>query len=267
MRSHIIIVTIVVLLCSSARAQQTPVYKGDYLGPDSLVLKEWLWVGFRLQVMTTMHFGDLTLDYATGTAPGSEPLSMRTTGGFGIGGGSMGIVEVRVPNTDLAFVVGGGLDYRYATSRASEIITADIYAYNAIFEAVSKQLYGVFTIEGRYNITMNGWHVFAGIDAEVPISGNRASMWQHEISKGEKPGEEPGAPQTSIKYRTEIDYLMRFGGHIGFGKDLMVGLFGYKNQLLTPYLLLSAGSPIASNPTPWNTLTIKAGATWRIGLF
>lgn len=262
--------TILALLCTltmASRGQGLP-YTGDYLGPDSLVVHEWLWLGFRAQVMTTVHFGDLTVEYATGTAPGAEPLAMTTTGGIGYGGGAQAVIEVRPsPTTPIAFLLGGGLDYRYATARASEVVTADIYAYNAIFEAVSKQLYATFTLEGRYNITINGWHLFAGVDAELPISGNRASMWQHEIPTGEKPGEDPGAPNTSIKYKTEIDYSMRIGGHIGFGKDMMVGLFGYRNQLLTPYVAVFAGSPITTTPTPWNMFNIKAGATWRIGLF
>lgn len=266
MRRPLSILAFMILMSMTSRGQGMP-YTGEFLGPDSLIVNEWLWLGFRAQVMTTVHFGDLTIEYATGTAPGAEPLAMTTTGGIGYGGGAQGVIEIRPIKAPYAFVLGGGLDYRYATSRASEVVTADIYAYNAIFEAVSKQLYATFTLEGRYNVSISGWHVFAGIDAELPISGDRASMWQHEISTGDKPGEDPGAPATSVKYKTEIDYQMRFGGHFGFGKDMMVGLFGYKNQLLTPYLAVFAGSPITSTPTPWNMLNIKAGATWRIGLF
>jgi hypothetical protein len=105
----------------------------------------------------------------------------------------------------------------------------------------------------------------AGVQVDVPVSDNRAALWQLEELDGTPTGE-PGYPTTSIRYGTTINYATRVGLTLGIGHDFMVGLYGYRSQLITPFASVVIGTPVTTTPTSWNGATFKLGVMWRTAL-
>lgn len=233
---------------------------------DSLRLREEWWIGGRVSGMLMTNFGTLTVGYAGGTAPGSKPLQTATSGGSGYGIGAQAVLEYRPHGSLLGAALGIGIDYRHATAESREFVSQGIFAYHARFEAVSDVAYATVSTEARFRIGATGAFILAGLQVDVPVTGDGATLWQHEESTGTAPGETPGAPNTSIKFATTIDYATRLGLNVGVGHDFMVGLFGYRSQLVTPFAILQAATPVTSVPTSWNGMILRMGIMWRSGL-
>jgi hypothetical protein len=232
---------------------------------DSLAVEEEWWLGGRMYGLLQSQFGQLTVQYVGGTAPGATRLSTPLTNGDGYGGGLQVVVEYRAPDRPWAFVAGLGAEYHYATATSEKFVSQGIYAYRARFEAVSSAFYLSPTFEVRHRIGSIGTFAMAGVQVDVPVSDNRAALWQHEELDGTPTGE-PGYPTTSIRYGTTINYATRVGLTLGIGHDFMVGLYGYRSQLITPFASVVIGTPVTTTPTSWNGATFKLGVMWRTAL-
>ncbi|HLP28707.1 MAG TPA: hypothetical protein VK147_08705 [Candidatus Didemnitutus sp.] len=233
---------------------------------DTLRLKEEWWIGASVSAHYAMGFGTLTVQYVGGTAPDAPTLSAQTQGGFGYGVAIAPSIEYRSYNSPLGLMLNLGVDYRYATSTSTTPVSNGIYAYNATFESNSSILYGTVTLLAKYSLGSRGFFVIGGPFLDLPLSSN-SYIWQHELlPPDEVVGEEPGFPNTSIKFATTPDMRPRVGFQIGFGTDIMTGLFGYTSQLVSPFILIQGATPVVSDPTAWNSLMFRGGVIWRVGL-
>lgn len=233
---------------------------------DSLVLRQEWWVGANISGFFQQNFGALTVQYVGSEAPGTTRLYANTQGGYGYGAGAGPIVEFRPFRSRLAYGLMLAGEYRTVRSESSTPIANDVYAFNAIFETHATAWYATVAPFVRYQLTAAGAYILGGITVDVPLMVTDAYVWQHELPTGEMPGTEPGGATTSIKFKTEVDMRVRFGMQLGLGHDFMIGLFGYKNQLISPYFVLQGGTPIVSSPTALNGLSARVGVLWRYGI-
>lgn len=233
---------------------------------DSLVLHHEWWLGLNTSAGYGMNFGTLTVPYVGGTSPGSEPIRAATQGGYGYGVGSGLALEYRPYQSPLGFILTAGAEWRWMQSESTQPVRNDIYAYNATFETQSRVIYAVVMLATKVQIFRNGTFLMAGINLDYPMKSLETTMWQHEIPDGKPTNDEPGAPQTSIKFATQIDFRPRLGLHVGIGHDILAGLFGYRSQLITPYVVLQGATPTVSDPTSWTGVNVRLGAIWRFGI-
>ncbi len=239
---------------------------GMSIPPDTLKLKEELWVGAAISANYAMGFGTMTVTYIGGTAPGSTGVTATTEGGYGYGISFMPSIEYRAVGSDLGLMLNLGVDYQVQVSSSTVPIANDEYAYNATFEAHSAIVYGSVAALAKFSFGGRGLFVIGGPVVSLPVWSD-SYLWQHEtLPEGQDVGEQPGFPNTSIKFDTEPQMRPRIGLQIGFGMDIMSGLFGYTGQLITPYVMLQGATPVVSDPTAWNSLFLRAGAMWRIGI-
>ncbi len=240
--------------------------EGLELPQDTLRLKEEWWLGASFSACYTMGFGTLTMQYLGGTAPDAPSLSAQTQGGYGYGLAFAPSIEYRAFRSPLGLMLNLGVDYRFSSSSSSSPVSNGIYAYNAFFEANSTVLYGTVSLIAKYSVGSRGFFVLGGPFADIPLSTS-SFVWQHEVlPDGSEVGELPGFPNTSIKFKTEPGIRPRVGFQIGFGTDILAGLFGYTKQLVSPYIILQGATPVVSDPTSWNSLMIRGGVIWRMGL-
>ena len=254
--------------CGTAIAQvfQTGVDDELKMPADTLVRKSEWWLGFNTSAYYAMNFGTLSVNILGGTAPGSPPFVVKPQGGYGYGAGIGPSLEYRPLFSDFGFVFNANAEYRYAQATTSVPIAYDVFAYNAIFEAQSQVLYLATSLSAKVQLSIEGAFVIAGITADLPLSPQETIVWQHEKWEGEAPSNLPGAPQTSIKWRTSVAYTPRVGLQFGIGQDFMVGMFGYRGQLLSPYIVIQGATPAVFDPTMWNNVNARLGVIWRAGL-
>lgn len=264
------IVLLVVLLCAGgtlgAQVFQTGVDDELKMPLDTLIRKSEWWLGFNTSAYYAKNFGTLSVNILGGTAPGSPPYVVKPEGGFGYGAGIGPSIEYRPTFSDIGFVFNANAEYRYAQANTSVPMAYDVFAYNAVYEVQSQVLYLATSLSAKMQMTVVGGFVIAGITADLPLTPQETIVWQHEIWEGEKPTNLPGAPQTSIKWKTNVEYSPRVGLQVGIGQDFMVGMFGYRGQLLTPYLVVQGATPIVFSPTMWHSISARLGVIWRAGL-
>lgn len=265
MKLRILTVWCVLVACSIGVSAQIRSTKPAFGQLDSLIVSEEWWLGGRLYGTLNQQFGTLTVQYVGGTAPGSTQLSTPLNNGDGYGGGMQAALEYRAPDRPWSFVFAIGAEYQYATSESPAFVNQGVFAYRARFEAVSSQWYLTPAFEARLRLNRIGTYLSGGFQVDLPLAGNASTLWQHEELDGATAGE-PGFPNTSIKYGTTINYSTRVNGTIGIGHDFMVGLYGYNQQLITPYFAVHVGTPITSNPTSWNGASFRIGMMWRRAL-
>jgi len=232
---------------------------------DSLVLREEWWVGGNISAFYQQNFGTLTVQYVGSDAPGSVRLNANTQGGYGYGAGMGPIVEYRPFRSPLAFGLMLAGEVRTIQSTSNTPVSNDIYAFNAIFETHLTAWYATVAPFVRYQVSPAGAYIFGGITVDVPVVIADVYVWQHELPVETPTGSEPGRALTSIKFKTEADMRVRFGMQLGVGHDIMVGLFGYKNQLISPYFVLQGGTPIVASPTALNGFIARVGFIWKYG--
>jgi hypothetical protein len=264
----IIVGVILMAAASTSHAQLMPgtTTDGMSIPPDTLKLTEEWWVGAAISANYAMGFGTMTVTYIGGTAPGSNGVIATTEGGYGYGIAFAPSIEYRAVGSALGLMVNVGVDYQAQVSTSTVPIANDEYAYNATFEANSAILYGSIAALAKYSFGGRGWFVIGGPTVSLPVWSD-SYLWQHEtLPDGQDVGEQPGFPNTSIKFDTEPEMRPRVGLQIGFGVDIMSGLFGYTGQLISPYVMLQGATPVVSDPTAWNSLFLRAGAIWRMGI-
>lgn len=234
---------------------------------DSLALIQEWWIGANASGFYQQNFGALSVQYVGSEAPGSVRLHANTEGGSGYGAGIGPVIEFRPLRSPLAYGLLLTGEWRTFRSESSTPVANDIYAFNAVFETNATAWYATISPFVRYQLSAPGAYVLCGITVDVPLKVTDTYVWQHESPKiGEAPGTEPGRALTSIKFKTDLDMRVRFGMQLGFGHDFMVGLFGYKNQLISPYFVLQGGTPIVSSPTALNGIIARVGVLWKYGL-
>ncbi len=234
---------------------------------DSLALRQEWWIGVNASGFYQQNFGALSVQYVGSEAPGSVRLHANTEGGSGYGAGIGPIAEFRPIRSRLAFGLLLAGEWRTFRSESTTPISNDIYAYNATFETHATAWYATISPFVRYQLNASGAYMLCGITVDVPLKVTDTYVWQHEVPHiGETPGTASGRALTSIKFQTELDMRVRFGMQLGFGHDFMVGLFGYKNQLISPYVVIQGGTPIVSSPTALNGLIARVGVLWKYGL-
>lgn len=250
----------------SAQIIQGDVSEGVELPADSLRLKEEWWVGANISAHYAMGFGTMTVQYGGGTSPNVPPLVAQTQGGYGYGIALAPSIEYRAIRSPLGIMLNMGVDYRHTTSNSTVPISNGIYAYNATFASTASVLYGTFSLLAKYSIGSRGFFVLGGPFLDIPLSSS-SYVWQHEtLPEGVEVGELPGFGNTSIKFNTNVNLRTRIGLEVGFGTDILVGLFGYTGQLITPYFMIQGATPVMVDPTPWNSLLVRLGVMWRVGL-
>jgi hypothetical protein len=265
-RNYIVAVFCAFLVAGPLAVQAQQTKKPDMVVVDSLFVNEVWWLGGRIYGTVMQQFGRLTMSYAGSTAPGATGLKAAMDGGSGYGGGFQAVVEYRAPDRPWTFVGGIGGEYRYATAESSTLVSEGIYAFNARYEGVSSVLYIVPAFEARLRLSKVGAYAMVGVQVDVPVLGEESALWQHEEANTPRPNGEPGFPNTSIKFRSSIEYSTRVGLQLGVGHDFMVGLFGYRKQLITPFASIYVGTPVTSVPTSWNSAMLRVGIMWRKGL-
>ncbi len=236
------------------------------LPPDSLHLKEEWWLGCSLAINYSYGFGTMSVRYVGGTAPDAGFATAQTQGGYGFGCMAAPTIEFRPRGSALGFALQLGADYQFQSSRSEIPVSNEPYAVNALFEVNSNIIYGAVTILAKYQTGIRGFFIAVGPTISLPLFTD-SYLWQHEVlPEGGEVGEEPGYPNTSIKFDTAPEMRPRIGLQIGAGIDIMTGLFGYTGQLVTPYIVLQGATPVVSNPTPWNSVMLRAGVMWRTGI-
>lgn len=232
---------------------------------DTLVRKSEFWLGANVSGTYAVGFGTLTTQVIGGTAPGASTYSVPLTNGIGYSFGVGPSLEYRPLHSDWGFVLNTSFEMRYSQAESTTPISEDIFAHNALFEQQINALYFSGALGGKYQIGITGAFLMAGLTFALPLN-TEAFIWQHEIWDGGAPTNEPGAPQTSIKFKSSVVLKPSVGLQIGVGHDFMVGWFGYRGQMLSPYLVIEGGTPTVSEPTAWNSVNIRLGAIWRAGL-
>lgn len=267
---YVVAIVVVLMLAGSsvshAQVFQTGVDDELVMPLDTLIRKSEWWLGFNTSAYYAMNFGTLSVNITGGTAPGSPPYIVKPEGGFGFGAGIGPSLEYRPQFSQFGFVFNANAEYRYSQAKTSVPQAFDVFAYNAIYEAQSQVLYLATSLSAKVQLTVVGGFVIAGITADLPLTPQETIVWQHEIWEGEAPTNLPGAPQTSIKWKTNVEYTPRVGLQVGVGQDFMVGMFGYKGQLLTPYFVVQGATPSVFTPTMWNNINARLGVMWRAGL-
>lgn len=270
-RDHIVrvLLVIIVAIAASVTSMAQLVNTGNIdevqIPPDTFHVEHEYWIGGYASALLMMNFGDLTVSYRGSMVPGASPESVKTTGGFGYGA-ALGAVFSYLPRRELyGLSFMAGLDYRWTKSESAVPEHDGINTFNATFETNAKILYLSASLNGLYRVGSRGAYLTIGATVDMPMSGNEIILWQHEQSTGTAPGETPGAPNTSIKYRTTTDFRPRVGLQIGAGHDFLAGLFGYRRQLVTPYVSIQAATPMVSTPTAWNSIAVRLGLMWRTG--
>lgn len=234
--------------------------------PDSLRLEHEWWLGANISAHYAMGFGTQTVQYVGGTAPEAPALSAQTQGGFGYGIAFAPTLEYRAFRSPLGLMMSLGIDYRFMSSSSLTPVANGSYAFNATFESNSTVLYGTIALMAKYSVGVRGFFLLGGPFFDIPLSTS-SYVWQHEVlPDGEEVGELPGFPNTSIKFNTDPAFRPRVGLQIGFGTDILTGLFGYTGQLLSPYIMIQGATPVISEPTAWNTLMVRGGVIWRVGM-
>lgn len=265
------------IVCSFVFVCATPIVYGqtfsagstDEFGGtrDSLALRHEWWIGVSGSGFYQQNFGALSVQYVGSEAPGSVRLNAITEGGSGYGAGFGPVVEFRPFRSPVAFGLLVMGEWRTFRSESTTPIENYIYAFNAVYETNASAWYATISPYVRYQINAPGAFLLCGITVDVPLKETDTYVWQHEVPKtGEGPGTVAGRALTSIKFKADLDMRVRFGMQIGFGHDFMVGLFGYKNQLISPYFVLQGGTPIVSSPTALNGISARVGFLWRYGL-
>jgi len=266
MRSNVLWCAFIICLFSVAdlSAQRGASASQEYIPEDSLEVQHAFWIGPTVSGMLTYCFGDISAKYAGGSAPGSVAQIATANGGYGYAGGGGVAFEYRPFGDTWSLFAMVCADYRYTTSSTSSTVSNDIFAINAEFEIITKSWYITASPSFRYLISRTGAFVYGGLDFEIPVGEQYSGIWQHEYPTGDSVGTEPGAPQTSILFKTQVDLVPRVGIHVGMGHDFLAGLFGYRRQMLTPWFQLSAGTAPVSG-SGWNGIGIRFGIMWRYG--
>ncbi|KAB2894874.1 MAG: hypothetical protein IAE64_04030 [Flavobacteriales bacterium] len=267
---HRMAVLLAVLVMStagvSAQIFQTSIDDNLEYPLDTLIRNHEWWLGFGSSAFYAVNFGTLTVDLAGGTSPGSPTYRVTPSGGTGYGMGVGPALEYRPRFSQLGYMLAALVEWRHASAETTVPIAYDNFAYNAVYESHSTVVYAGLGLSVKAQLGVTGMFAMAGLTADVPVAVTSSYLWQHELWNGELPSNLPGAPQTSIKWKTNVNYMPRLGLQVGFGHDFMVGMFGNRNQLLSPYVVLQGATPTVSEPSAWNNISIRLGAVWRTGL-
>lgn len=267
---RVVIIIITLALCQVVGHSQIMQSGQDevlqLLPQDTLERKHEWWLGFGATAGYAYGFGTLSLDIVGGTSPGRPPITVTPQGGMGYNVSVMSIVEYRPIFSQIGFVYSLGLELQWMKAETQEPISNGIYAQNAVFEAQNTVLYMSNVVGTKVQVGAMGAFGIVGLRFDLPVSVLDSYVWQHEVWEGEAPNDIPGAPQTSIKFNTAPSFSPRLGLQIGFGHDFQAGMFGYRGQLITPYVVLQGATPTVSDPTSWNSVSVRLGVMWRGGI-
>ncbi|MBI2793141.1 MAG: hypothetical protein HYX66_00645 [Ignavibacteria bacterium] len=271
MMKYLIILTSVIVYLQTSPAAfsqvfESPVVEEGDLPLDTLVRKSEWWLGVQGSAFYAMNYGTLSEQIIGGTAPDQPGFVVKPQGGYGYGIGGGLALEFRPIHSDLGFLVTSGVDWRWAKAETQVPISNDIYAKNALFESQSTVLYVASAMSAKVQLGVTGMFVLAGFTYDVPLKTLDSYVWQNEKWEGEPVSNQPGAPQTSIKFNTQKKFESRIGLQIGFGHDFQAGLFGYKGQVVTPFIVIQGATPMITAPTTWNNISARLGFIWRAGL-
>lgn len=266
-----VLVTISLLLVCSVTATSQVFQSGHNddeteLPIDTLQRKHEWWLGVGGSAFYAMGFGTLTMDIIGGTAPDQPKFTVTPQGGWSFGVAFGPVVEYRPIHSDLGILMSANIDWRWMKAETTEPIANDIFAQNATFEAQSTVLYASIGMSAKAQLGITGSFAMVGVIFDQPIATVDSYVWQHEVWEGEAPTDIPGAPQTSIKFNTTPSFQPRIGVQVGFGHDFLAGMFGYRGQLITPYVVLQGATPTVSDPTSWNSVSVRLGVMWRGGI-
>jgi hypothetical protein len=250
----------------SAQIFQTGVDDALEYPLDTLYRKHEWWLGVNGSAYYGMNFGTLTVDITGGTAPNSPKFTVKPQGGYGYGGGGGIALGYRPIFSQLGFQLTSGLEYRYAQAQTTVPIAYDIFAYNAVFEAQSQVLYLASSLSVKVQLGVTGLFATAGLTFDLPLKTEENIVWQRELWDGGPVTNEPGAPITEIKWNTTVKYSPRAGLQVGVGHDFMAGMFGYRSQLITPYVVIQGATPAVFEPTAWNSIYARVGVMWHAGI-
>lgn len=263
---HIILAILMSSMCTAQIMQSGHDELMQLLPEDTLERRHEWWLGVGASFGYSVGFGTLTLDVIGGTAPGQPSFTVTPNGGMGYSAAFATIIEYRPIFSPLGYVYSVGVDLQWMKAETQEPIGQGIYAKNAVFEAQSTVLYLTNTLATKMQLGKDGSFATVGLRFDLPISVVDSYVWQHEVWEGEAPDNLPGSPQTSIKFSTSPSFQPRAGVSIGFGHDFLVGMFGYRGQLLSPYVILQGATPTVSDPTSWNSVSVRLGVMWRGGI-
>lgn len=262
-----LVITFVACASSSVIAQVFQTGGLDYsrAPKDSLrLLHEW-WVGADLSGYYAMHYGALTINHIGGEAPGSPFQKTETTGGSGYGFSLAASVEYRPFFEKLGLLGNLGIQWTSASTYNDNVRTGEEFANNATYQANNTVIYANLGINARYMLNPYGLFLIGGFSIDIPVSVAESYIWQIETQTTTNNPEVPGTPNTNIRFSTHPNFSTRVGLNIGAGYDFLAGLFGYRRQLLTPYMMLNASTPAVSEPTSWGNISLRAGVIWRYG--
>lgn len=266
-RFSVFILLLGISLTANAQIFQAGNNEDDMEYPaDTLERRHEWWLGVGGSAFYAVNFGTLTVDVIGGTAPDQPKFTVTPQGGMGYGIAFGPVVEYRPIHSDIGVMLSANVDWRWMEAETTVPIEYDIFAINATFEAQSTVLYATGALSVKAQLGVTGSFAMVGVIYDQPISTIESYVWQHEVWEGEAPSDIPGAPQTSIKFNTVTDYKPRFGIQVGFGHDFLAGMFGYRGQLITPYVILQGGTPVVSDPTAWNSVSFRLGVMWRAGI-
>jgi hypothetical protein len=232
---------------------------------DSLRLQHEWWVGAQVGGLYGVNYGTLTAVHVGGEAPTSPSLQTATNGGSTYGFVAGGVVEYRPFFDEIGFYLHANALWSYASTVQDIPRTSQEFARNATYETQNSVLYTNIALGCRYQINPYGLFVLGGVTIDVPMQVLDRYIWQHETQQPGQVQPVPGEPTTSIQFDNRIEYRTRLGFQLGVGYDILAGLFGYRRQLVTPYIAVGAATPMVAEPTAWGNITARVGVMWRYG--
>lgn len=266
--ARILVIVFGLLLGGHVHAQLIPGSAAEELDTprEGLRMREQWWVGGSLAGGLHQAFGTLDLTYITSPVPELPSAHARTEGGWGASMMIAPTIEYRPYRSSFGVICIVGVDYQRVQSISTQPVSQQPYSYNATFTTTVSRFSVVASAMATWYVGTRGVMIMAGPTLDIPVSAS-ASVWQQEeLADTMTVGDEPGFPQTSIQYRPVITTETRVGFQLGCAINIMAGLFGYTGQLVTPYVMLHAATPITRDPTDWNAAALRVGVMWRAGL-
>lgn len=129
--------------------------------------------------------------------------------------------------------------------------------FNTIYSHDNSLGYITISPSVRYNFLFEGFHLFSGIDIEIPINGNA-----HNVKEFYNP---EYIIQNSVINFKKIN--TRIGLNVGLGYDIFMLDYNHRTRIrFTPYVSLHYGTTvIGDNNSNWNTLLSRIGMAIKLG--
>lgn len=216
----------------------------------------WM-LGVRAMAEAGMTSGPIELPFVLGTAPNADVMTINLPGGTFVGASTVAMFTYRPTGSSYAVTGGIGLGLQRMTAQTTTPVTVDATLRNAVFDLMQHRTLATVLTEVRQGIGTAGWHVMAGIRADLPIGDATAILWQRELNAAVLPYQ---LAQAAVRHRSYLPSAWRLSGSLGLGRDFMVGMHGNTGMYCTPFVAVAAGKVLDATGG-WMPLCVQIGVT------